>query len=129
MVIMPYASFKDFGKKKTGKVNHEKVVINGIQFDSLAEADRYKILRVMEKTGKIKDLKCHPRWEIIPAQKVEGHRSFQAAHYTADFQYIKDDKLVVEDVKSEYTRQAEDYKLRRKLMMLMHGIYVHEVIM
>ena len=124
-----YATFKEFGKKKTGKVNHETVTINGIKFDSRAEADRYTVLRVMEKTGKISGLECHPRWEIIPKQEVQGHRNFQAAHYTADFKYYKDGELVVEDVKSTYTREAEDYKLRRKLMMLVHGIYVTEVIM
>lgn len=127
---MPYASFKDFGKKRTGKVNHETVVINGITFDSMAEAERYKVLRVMEKTGKISGLECHPRWEIIPKQEVDGHRNFQAAHYTADFKYYTPDgQMIVEDVKSEYTRLAEDYKLRRKLMHLVHGIYVTEVIM
>ena len=127
---MPYASFKDFGKKRTGRVNHETVTINGITFDSMAEADRYKILRVMEKTGKISGLECHPRWEIIPQQQVDGHRNFHAAHYTADFKYYdQDGQLVVEDVKSEYTRQAEDYRLRRKLMYLMHGIYVEEIIL
>ena len=127
---MPYQSFKDFGKKRTGRVNHETVVINGITFDSMAEADRYKVLRVMEKTGKISGLECHPRWEIIPKQEVDGHRNFQAAHYTADFKYYTaDGEMIVEDVKSEYTRQAEDYKLRRKLMYLVHGIYVTEVIM
>ncbi len=126
---MAYASFKDFGKKKTGKVNHEKVRIGDEVFDSIAESNRYIELRIMEKAGIISDLECHPRYEIIPAQRIQGHRSFQAAHYTADFRYRKDGELIVEDVKSEYTRQAEDYKLRRKLMMLMHGIYVHEVIM
>lgn len=125
---MQYASFKDFGKKKTGRVNHEKVKINGIEFDSIAEGERYKVLRVMEKTGKIQDLVCHPRWEIIPAQKIPGHRSFQAAHYTADFKYYKDGELIVEDVKSEYTREAEDYRLRRKLMWQVHHIYVEEII-
>ena len=125
---MAYAAIARFGGKKTGKVNHERVTINGIVFDSIAEADRYRVLRVMEKTGKISDLVCHPRWVIIPAQKAEGRRSFKAAHYTADFSYIRDGRLVVEDVKSEYTRQEEDYKLRRKLMLLMHGIYVEEVI-
>ena len=124
-----YATFKDFGKKKTGKVNHETVTINGIKFDSRAEADRYTVLRVMEKTGKIYGLECHPRWEIIPKQEVQGHRNFQAAHYTADFKYYKDGQMIVEDVKSTYTREAEDYKLRRKLMLLVHGIYVTEVIM
>lgn len=123
-----YATFKDFGKKKTGKVNHETVTINGIKFDSRAEADRYTVLRVMEKTGKITGLECHPRWEIIPKQEVKGHRNFQAAHYTADFKYYKDGELIVEDVKSEYTRQAEDYKLRRKMLHYVYGIYVTEVI-
>ena len=127
-IFMAYAAIAGFGGKKTGKVNHERVTINGIVFDSIAEADRYRVLRVMEKTGKISDLVCHPRWEIIPAQNPEGHRGFQPAHYTADFSYVKDGKLIVEDVKSEYTRQEEDYKLRRKLMLLVHGIYVEEVI-
>lgn len=127
---MAYASFNDFGRKKYGKVNHETVTINGITFDSMAEADRYRVLRVMEKTGKISGLECHPRWEIIPPQKIEGHRNFQAAHYTADFKYYdQEGNLIVEDVKSTYTRTLEDYKLRRKLMMLVHGIYVTEVIM
>ena len=125
---MPFASMPGFREKKRGKVNHERVTINGIVFDSIAEADRYRVLRVMEKTGKISDLVCHPRWEIIPAQKAEGHRGFQPAHYTADFSYVKDGKLVVEDVKSEYTRLEEDYILRRKLMLLVHGIYVEEVV-
>ena len=126
---MAVATMTGFAGKKRGKVNHQRVTINGIDFDSIAEADRYRILRVMEKTGKITDLVCHPRWEIIPAQKIENGRSFQAAHYTADFQYVRDGKTVVEDVKSEYTRQEESYILRRKLMLLVHGIYVEEVIM
>lgn len=126
---MPYQSFKDFGVKRTGRVNHETVIINGITFDSMAEAERYKVLRVMEKTGKISGLECHPRWEIIPKQQVDGHRNFQAAHYTADFKYYQDGQMIVEDVKSEYTRQAEDYRLRRKLMYLVHHIYVTEVLM
>ena len=125
---MAYAAIAGFAGRRTGKVNHERVTINGIVFDSIAEADRYRVLRVMEKNGRISDLKCHPRWEIIPAQKPEGHRGFLPAHYTADFSYVKDGKLIVEDVKSEYTRQEEDYVLRRKLMLLVHGIYVEEVV-
>ena len=126
---MPYARFAEFGKKRTGKVNHEKVRIGDQVFDSIAESNRYIELRIMEKAGIITGLECHPRYEIIPAQKIPGQRSFQAAHYTADFRYEKDGEIIVEDVKSEYTRQAEDYKLRRKLMYQVHGIYVHEVIM
>lgn len=50
----------------------------------------------------------------------------QNAVYTADFVYMKDGKLVVEDVKSEITRKEADYVLRRKLMLDRHGIRILE---
>ena len=118
-----------WGEKKTGKVSHEKVIANGIEFDSKAEHDRYLELKVMERAGHISDLQCHPRYEIIPKQTVPGHRAFLPAHYTADFAY-KDKHGVthVEDVKSTYTREEQDYILRRKLMWQVNHIYVEEVI-
>ena len=116
------------GENKSGKVPHQRIVANGIEFDSKAEHDRYLELLVMERAGVIKNLECHPRWEIIPAQKIPGHRGFQAAHYTADFRYFRDGVEHVEDVKSSYTREAQDYVLRRKLMYQVHGIYVEEVV-
>ncbi len=45
---MAFATMTGFAGKKRGKVNHQRVTINGIDFDSIAEADRYRILRVME---------------------------------------------------------------------------------
>jgi len=48
------------------------------------------------------------------------------AVYTADFVYEKDGELVVEDVKSDYTRKEADYVLRRKLMLEKHGIKILE---
>ena len=116
------------GESKSGKVPHQRIVANGIEFDSKAEHDRYLELLVMERAGVIENLECHPRWEIIPAQKIPGHRGFQAAHYTADFRYFRDGVEHVEDVKSSYTQEAQDYVLRRKLMYLVHGIYVEEVV-
>ncbi len=124
---MDYATFKTMSDRRTGKVAHEITRIGDKVFDSRAEADRYIELSAMQKGGIISDLVCQPRFEIIPKQKVDGH-SFRAAYYTADFQYVRDGKVVVEDVKSVYTRQAEDYKLRRKLMLLHNGIFVEEVI-
>ena len=123
---MSYATFRTF--RNTGKVNHELTKVGDYTFDSKAEAGRYIELMAMQKSGIISDLVIQPRFEIIPAQEIQGHRNFQAAHYTADFQYTRDGKMVVEDVKSEYTRQAKDYILRRKLMMFVNGIYVEEVI-
>ena len=116
------------GQTKSGKVPHQKIVVNGIEFDSKVEHDRYLELLVMEKVGVISELVCHPEWEIIPKQKIPGHRAFLPAHYTADFKYMRDGVLHVEDVKSTYTREDQAYILRRKLMYLVHGIYVEEVV-
>ena len=52
---MAFATMTGFAGKKRGKVNHQRVTINGIDFDSIAEADRCKILRVIEKIGKSAD--------------------------------------------------------------------------
>lgn len=49
-----------------------------------------------------------------------------AAFYTADFVYLENGEVVVEDVKSEYTRKEKDYILRRKLMLGRHGIIIKE---
>ena len=124
-----YASFSRFGEKKKGKIQHNTETVGDIVFDSTAEKNRYLELKLLEKRGLITDLVCHPRFEIIPSQKNDqGKTVFRAAHYTADFQYMKDGKLVVEDVKSTYTREEKDYILRRKLMFYVNGIYVEEVI-
>ena len=125
-----YAPLRSYGEKKTGRIPHEKTIKNGIEFDSLAEADRYTELYVMQKAGIISDLVCHPEFEIIPKQKdpKTGKFLFHPAKYTADFQYTRDGKTIVEDVKSIKTREEKDYVLRRKLMMYVNHIYVEEVV-
>lgn len=127
-VYKSIAQIPVIGQTKSGKVPHERIVANGIEFDSKVEHDRYLELLVMERAGVISELECHPQWEIIPKQTIPGHRCFLPAHYTADFKYMRDGELVVEDVKSTYTREDQAYILRRKLMYLVHGIYVNEVV-
>jgi hypothetical protein len=52
--------------------------------------------------------------------KQEGERE---VCYIADFVYQEDGKLVVEDVKGHRT---EVYKLKKKLMLWVHGIRIKE---
>lgn len=126
--ISSKAQMRRFGEVQSGKVPHQRIMANGILFDSKAEHDRYLELLCMQRAGVISALECHPRYEIIPAQRPPGRHGFQAAHYTADFKYIRAGKEIVEDVKSSYTREDQAYILRRKLMYLVHGIYVEEVV-
>ena len=46
--------------------------------------------------------------------------------YTADFTYIENGELVVEDVKSEYTRKEADYVLRKKFLYDRYQILIRE---
>lgn len=128
---MSYSRFvpiKSYGERKSGRIPHSYVRVGDQQFDSQAEADRYMELRVAEKAGIISELSCHPHFDLIPSQKVPGQRSFRPHGYTADFSYMRDGEYIVEDVKSERTREERDYIINRKLMWMIHKIYVHEVI-
>jgi hypothetical protein len=91
------------------------------------EADRYLELRVMEREGKIWNLQMQVPFELIPAQKDEktGKVIERAVTYVADFTYWTDSKtFVVEDAKGYRT---EVYKIKKKLMLHVHGIRIREV--
>ena len=105
------------------KFNAKKVTVDGIEFDSLKEANRYAELRALERAGKIKDLRMQEEFELIPRCGKE-----RPAKYHADFSYIEVDtgRKVVEDVKSRATK-TRDYILRRKLMNWRHNIQIREV--
>lgn len=119
---------KRFGENKSGKIPHQRIIANGIEFDSKAEHDRYLELLIMERAGMISQLECHPVYELIPTQKVPGRRTLRGHRYTADFRYIRDGETIVEDVKSVRTREERDYIINRKLMWMLLGIYVEEVV-
>lgn len=104
------------------KYNNKKVELDGIKFDSKAEAQRYCELKLLQKAGKITDLQAHVKFELIPKNKFEC-----AVKYIADFTYTENGILVVEDVKSKPTK-TKDYIIKRKLMLHVHGIRVKEVI-
>ena len=119
-----------FGESNSGKVPHQKIVANGIEFDSKAEHDRYLELLIMQRAGLISELECHPSYEVLPKQETpKGKHNFRPVVYTPDFRYKdKDGKEIVEEVKSEYTRKEKDYVIRRKLLYFTQGIYVEEVV-
>lgn len=106
-------------QKKKSKYHNEKVVKDGLIFDSEREYKRWCELRLMEKAGVIADLKRQVKYQLIPAQ--EGER---ACNYVADFVYTEKGKTVVEDAKGCRTKE---YVIKRKLMLWLHGIRIVEV--
>lgn len=92
---------------------------DGQVFDSVKEFQRWGELKILQRAGKISNLQRQVKFELIPKQ--EGER---ACHYVADFVYINDKgETVVEDAKGFKT---EVFRLKKKLMLWVHGIKIKE---
>ena len=99
-------------------------------FDSQKEKRRYEDLLLMQYAGEIRDLNRQVRFTLTPNMHGK-YRNEREAYYVADFTYYKvnkfgQDEYVVEDVKSEYTRNLPQYKLKRKLMLYKYNISILE---
>lgn len=105
------------------KYGNKKTELDGIVFDSKAEAKRYSQLRMLERAGQISDLQRQVKFELVRGVRLYG-RSRPAIKYIADFVYNQGGHQVVEDVKGMLTPV---YRLKRHLMMAMHGIEIREV--
>lgn len=106
-------------KNKKSKYNNTKTEVDGIMFDSLKEAKRYKELRLLLKVGEIGLLKRQVEYELNPG----GTYSLK---YVSDFEYIitETGEHIVEDVKGYRTKE---YLKKRRLMRKIHGIKIIEI--
>lgn len=104
---------------RAGKFNARRTEVDGIRFDSAAEARRYTILAQKQEAGVIFDLRLQPKFPCT----VQGRH---ICEYRADFSYVRsgDGQRVVEDVKGKRTRE---YELKRKLVEALHGVEITEI--
>ena len=101
------------------KYNNTKTIVDGIPFDSQKEAARYRELKLFERAGEVSDIERQVEYQLIPKQPGE-----RAVKYIADFRYKnKEGQTIVEDVKGFKT---DVYKIKRKLMLHVHGIKITE---
>ena len=121
------------------KYKNRKVTVGGEVFDSQREYSRYRELILLVRAGKIHNLFRQVKFELIPAQ-YESYERFsdktgkrlkdgkrcveREVNYIADFVYWDGDEMVVEDAKGVRT---DEYILKRKLMLLVHGVKIREV--
>jgi hypothetical protein len=113
---------------------------DGIVFDSKKEARRWEQLLLLQKAGKIVELRRQVKYELIPAQyriearysksgkRLKDHKRLieRKVEYIADFVYTDagTGETFVEDTKGVRTK---DYTIKRKLMLLVHGIQIKEI--
>ena len=113
---------------RTAKYKNQKIEYDGLKFDSKKESERYETLRDMQKKGEISELKCQVKFILADGVKFVHERKRKTAlRYSADFTYTQNGALVVEDVKSDYTRSLPAYRIKKHLMMSVHGIEITEV--
>lgn len=72
-----------------------------ITHDSRGEAERWAVLRMLEKRGKISNLRRQVRWPLMAARVVDGRTmAVKVGEYIPDFVYDRDGVEVIEDFKS-----------------------------
>lgn len=94
-------------------------------YDSTKEHHRANELKLMQRAGLITNLREQVKYVLIPTQRDNaGNLLEKECSYYADFVYERDGVMVVEDTKGVRT---PEYKLKRKLMLQVHGIIISEV--
>lgn len=122
--------------------NRKTITSDGIVHDSQKEANRWCELKLLERAGKITDLKRQVEYELIPDQYETYERYGKNGNklkdgiklierrcvYMADFVYtdLATGQTVVEDTKSVATKTKE-YIIKRKLLLYVHGIRITEI--
>ena len=129
--------------KRGNKYNAKKIqTADGEIHDSQKEARRWCDLLLLQKAGEISDLRRQVKYQLLAPQYEEVERFGKKGQplkpsrrliergvdYIADFVYKKDGEVVVEDIKGYKRSRAYDvFVIKRKLMMMIHGIKVQEV--
>lgn len=104
------------------KYRNIKTTVDGIQFDSKAEAARWGELKLMERAGLIRDLKRQQSFELAPSVKFEGAKRAQPAlRLIVDFTYYEGERRIAEDVKGVVTTA---FTIKRHLLKAEWGLDV-----
>ena len=99
--------------QRRSKYRNRKTEVDGIQFDSKLEAQRYKQLKLMERAGEISDLQLQHTFILLGGYRNGNGRSIRPITYVCDFKYQDaDGRSVVEDVKGMKT---DVYRIKKKL--------------
>ena len=118
---------------RRSKYGNKKIQIDGYTFDSLAEGRRYRELKLLLDAGVISRLEVHPPYQLQGSYpQPETGKRIRAITYEADFEYIEDGKIVVEDVKARDRKTGEFvltavFKLKRKMFEYKYNMLIRIV--
>lgn len=113
MHVAPTTKRSKYGAKKSGG------------YDSRKEHRRANELKLMQRAGLISNLREQVKYVLIPTQRDTGGKLLEKeCSYYADFVYDRNGVTVVEDTKGVRT---QEYIIKRKLMLHVHGISIVEL--
>ena len=102
--------------------------LDGFTFDSQKEARRYSELKLLVRVGEIGELELQKSFVLAESVKFNNEpRAKPAIRYVADFTYMENGVMIVEDVKSKATKSLPVYRLKKHLMKSIHGIEIQEI--
>jgi ribosomal protein L23 len=110
--------------RQPSKYNARKTWVDRIQFDSMAEAKRYRDLKLLQEHRKISKLEVHRKFPWVCTYEADGRVWKRSYFYEADFTYEQNGELVVEDVKGVRTKE---YIRKRQIIEKLYGITIKEV--
>lgn len=88
------------------KYKSTKVLVNNTKFDSLSEARRYSKLVYLFNIGQISEVELQPVFKVVISKK-------HVFTYKADFRYLYQNKIFVDDEKGNLTPV---FKLKLKII-------------
>jgi hypothetical protein len=103
--------------KRGNKFGAKTTVFDGITFDSKREAEVYRDLKLLERSGRVSGFERQRKFDLIVNGKIIGT-------YRADFAFIdhdQDGRFRVVDVKGVVTR---DFKRVQKIIKAIYNIDV-----
>ncbi len=108
--------------KSENKYGNRRFTNDEGRWDSKREYARWCDLKLLQAAGKISELRRQVVYELLPQCVLAGRRH-RPIRFVADFVYVEDQALKVEDSKGFRNRL---YQLKRRLMWQLLGIEVVE---
>ena len=98
--------------RSRSKYGNKKVELDGMTFDSKAEARYYSELKIRQRADEILFFRVQPRYRLLDGFEKDG-KKYRAIDYIADFEiHHKDGSIEVVDVKGHIT---DVFRIKEKM--------------
>ena len=118
-MLEKFPELREYSGKKPSKYRSRRVIVDGITFDSVKEANRYQELLLEKRAGLVLEIELQPRFVL-----QEGYRDprtlkwVRPIAYKADFRVVyADHRVVVIDVKPSSKFQTKEYRIKKKMLL------------